>query len=220
MARRPKASPSPNAAAAVAGEDPIGPDAASAPTGRGRRPKAAALGPELVSVMDRGDAAADDVAADGPARKASDTPARGRGGRKPKQAAIAALAPPPQNRAKQRSGRMSSQPKTEPEPEPEASASAAPVLEAAHSPETAANAAAARLPFGPSNPADEAAVHPSSPDTPAPAEPAAHWDRTTDTARFDWPGIERTARQAGPNQGMAKLLIAARAEGAHSRWPF
>jgi len=37
--------------------------------------------------------------------------------------------------------------------------------------------------------------------------------------RFDWPAIERTASQDGPNQGMAKLLIAARAEGANSRWP-
>ena len=48
---------------------------------------------------------------------------------------------------------------------------------------------------------------------------AAHWDRITDTTRFDWPEIERTASQDGPNQGMAKLLIAARAEGANSRWP-
>ncbi len=48
---------------------------------------------------------------------------------------------------------------------------------------------------------------------------AAYWDRATDTARFDWPEIERTASQDGPNQGMAKLLIAARAEGANSRWP-
>ncbi len=37
--------------------------------------------------------------------------------------------------------------------------------------------------------------------------------------RFDWPEIERTAAQEGPNQGMAKLLVAARAEGANSRWP-
>ena len=40
-----------------------------------------------------------------------------------------------------------------------------------------------------------------------------------DTVRFDWPAIERTAAQEGPNQGMAKLLVAARAEGASSRWP-
>lgn len=49
---------------------------------------------------------------------------------------------------------------------------------------------------------------------------AARWDRATDAVRFDWPEIERTASQDGPNQVMAKLLVAARAEGAHSRWPF
>ena len=52
-----------------------------------------------------------------------------------------------------------------------------------------------------------------------PAKPAAQWDRATDTVQFDWPEIERTASQDGPNQVIAKLLIAARAEGANSRWP-
>ena len=52
-----------------------------------------------------------------------------------------------------------------------------------------------------------------------PAQPAVHWDRATDAMRFDWPAIERTAAADGPNQGMAKLLVAARAEGAKSRWP-
>ena len=50
-------------------------------------------------------------------------------------------------------------------------------------------------------------------------KPAAQWDRATDTVRFNWTEIERTASQDGPNQAMAKLLVAARAEGAHSRWP-
>ncbi len=54
----------------------------------------------------------------------------------------------------------------------------------------------------------------------APAQPAAQWDRATDTVRFNWAEIERTASQDGPNQAMAKLLVAARAEGANSRWPF
>jgi hypothetical protein len=63
---------------------------------------------------------------------------------------------------------------------------------------------------------------PATEATPAPAasKPAAQWDRTTDTAHFDWSEIERTAAQQGPNQVMAKLLLAARAEGANSRWPF
>ena len=51
------------------------------------------------------------------------------------------------------------------------------------------------------------------------AQPAARWDRATDALRFDWPAIERIAAASGPNQGMAKLLVAARAEGANSRWP-
>ncbi len=55
---------------------------------------------------------------------------------------------------------------------------------------------------------------------PAASKPAAQWDRTTDTAHFDWSEIERTASQQGPNQVMAKLLLAARDEGANSRWPF
>ena len=60
---------------------------------------------------------------------------------------------------------------------------------------------------------------PPSPQQKAPAKPAAQWDRAADTVRFDWAEIERTASQDGPNQVMAKLLVAARAEGANSRWP-
>ncbi|MGI4939249.1 MAG: hypothetical protein ACRYHQ_01550 [Janthinobacterium lividum] len=74
--------------------------------------------------------------------------------------------------------------------------------------------------------ADDTGAAPASDATPqslphdAPsAKPAAQWDRATDTAEFDWPEIERTASQDGPNQVMAKLLVAARAEGANSRWP-
>jgi hypothetical protein len=48
---------------------------------------------------------------------------------------------------------------------------------------------------------------------------AAQWNQATDTAQFDWSEIERIASMQGPNQVMAKLLIAARAEGANSRWP-
>ncbi len=59
----------------------------------------------------------------------------------------------------------------------------------------------------------------ASPDAAVASKPAAGWNRATDMVRFDWPEIERTASQADPNQGMAKLLIAVRAEGANSRWP-
>ena len=49
---------------------------------------------------------------------------------------------------------------------------------------------------------------------------AARWDADTGTATFDWPSIEQVAAADGPNQAMAKLLLAARAEGANFRWPF
>ncbi|MGI4952353.1 MAG: hypothetical protein ACRYGM_11140 [Janthinobacterium lividum] len=49
---------------------------------------------------------------------------------------------------------------------------------------------------------------------------AVRWDVETGTATFDWPAIEQVAGTPGPNQAMAKLLLAARAEGANSRWPF
>ena len=59
----------------------------------------------------------------------------------------------------------------------------------------------------------------SSQDSSEQPKSAARWDRTADTVQFDWPEIEQTAAQDGPNQVMAKLLVAARAEGANSRWP-
>jgi hypothetical protein len=49
---------------------------------------------------------------------------------------------------------------------------------------------------------------------------AARWDANTGTTTFDWPAIEQVAASDGPNQAMAKLLLAARAEGADSPWPF
>ena len=70
------------------------------------------------------------------------------------------------------------------------------------------------------SPADDAATTLAMPGPAASPKPAAHWDRATDTVQFDWPEIEQTASQDGPNQVMAKLLVAARAEGAQSRWPF
>jgi len=68
-------------------------------------------------------------------------------------------------------------------------------------------------------PTIEAEPSRSSAETSVPSKSAASWDRAADTVRFDWIEIARTATQAGPNQGMAELLVAARAEGANSRWP-
>ena len=53
----------------------------------------------------------------------------------------------------------------------------------------------------------------------AKAQPAAQWDHATGPVRFDWLAIEQMASRDGPHQGTAKLLIAARAQGANSRWP-
>ena len=49
---------------------------------------------------------------------------------------------------------------------------------------------------------------------------AAKWNAATGAISFDWAAIEQTAGTEGPNQAMAKLLLAARDEGANSRWPF
>ena len=64
----------------------------------------------------------------------------------------------------------------------------------------------------------EQAVFPTALPTMQPS--AARWDAKTGTASFDWSAIEHVAETPGPNQPMAKLLLAARAEGASSRWPF
>ena len=68
----------------------------------------------------------------------------------------------------------------------------------------------------------EAAIAPSSVAAAdaASSAAAARWDAETGTATFDWPAIEAVAAIGGANQSMAKLLLAARAEGANSRWPF
>ena len=57
-------------------------------------------------------------------------------------------------------------------------------------------------------------------ETPAIESSVAKWNAAMGTISFDWPAIEQTAAVEGPNQVMAKLLLAARAEGANSRWPF
>ena len=80
--------------------------------------------------------------------------------------------------------------------------------------------AAADEPAAETMPALAASDAPAASDVSAASKSAVRWDQTTDTAHFDWSEIERTASQQGPNQVMAKLLIAARAEGANSRWPF
>ena len=49
---------------------------------------------------------------------------------------------------------------------------------------------------------------------------AVKWNAATGAISFDWPAIEQAAAIEGPNRAMAKLLLAARDEGANSLWPF
>ncbi len=53
-----------------------------------------------------------------------------------------------------------------------------------------------------------------------PSVSAVEWHADSGSVTFDWPAIEAIAAAEGVNQPMAKLLLAARAEGARSRWPF
>lgn len=87
-------------------------------------------------------------------------------------------------------------------------------------PETAADSDPVQLDRDPVSSVSEAASSFLEAEASVPEKSAAHWDRATDPVQFDWPAIERVAEQNGPNQGKAKLLVAARAEGTRSRWPF
>jgi len=94
------------------------------------------------------------------------------------------------------------------------------IVEAALSMAGPGSGGAADMDAQPRTPTSDPPRSSRSLDTSVTSKPAARWDKATDAVRFDWPEIERTAAQPGPNQGMAKLLVAARAEGANSRWPF
>ncbi len=163
-----------------------------------RKPKAQ-LHPDVAAALPMALAAMDDAQA--PARrgrKAQADPAPAKAPRRPKHPAAAAAVAAPEGHAPRRGPkRRASQPDGAPEQV-----------------ETDAPAHEATQPAG-----DDTQPPLPSLDAPPPAQPAAHWDRATDTVRFDWPAIERTAAASGPNQRMAKLLVAARAEGANSRWP-
>ena len=193
MARTPKTAPFP------------------ASTPRGRKPKeVAAPAPVPAAVTASKATKAQDAtpgAASLPAPVPDSAPARGRAGRKLK-VRDAAAAPSLLEQA------LEQQPEADME-QPAPPGDDALIAEMAY-PVSAGEGSGA--------PASDAATLParSAPaeDAPTPAKAAAQRDQTTDTVEFDWPEIERTASQDGPNQAMAKLLVAARAEGANSRWPF
>jgi len=200
MARKPKAASS-NEFAISAEQVLAVLDGAPAPVRRGRKPNAAAL-PELPAMTDSDDAGGTDTAGATPnVATMEDAPVRRRPGRPRKQAAEPSSSP------QEDAG-------GQPEPDagqPDALTTPAPV---------GGDAMIAEMAYPVSGDAGgDAAPPPNDQDTAHPAQPAAHWDRATDTVRFEWAEIERTAAQSGPNQAMAKLLVAARAEGANSRWP-
>ncbi len=183
------------------------------PAHRGRKPKAAAA-PREPAVAEGGasvgiEAAGAEAAADAVVGR----PVQGRRGRSPKQPAGTAISSVFQGDAGQ-------QPVADVDPL-EAAAGPVPAEDDALAAEMADPAGASEDSEARSGgvvPGGGVAGSPG-PAAAVPEQPAAQWDRGTDTVRFDWAEIERTASQEGPNQAMAKLLVAARAEGANSRWP-
>ena len=218
MARKPKTQPSPDNTVAVPMPEPAAPDEAAVPARRGRKPKAATLSFASPAAADVGSPASSGAGADAPTAAPTKAP-----GRKPKRSPGGEAAPSAQDGAVGLQDQAPGQPEAEVDPgligddAPTAAAAAQAQAETAAASDPVQPD---RDPVGPASPASKAAQ--SAPEAVASvvAGPAAHWDRATDRVRFDWPTIERVAAQGGPNQGMAKLLVAARAEGAGSRWPF
>ena len=174
------------------------PSPETTPARQGRKHKVAAPSSALPLAADVGNPAPDDAGSGVPQAGPIKATGRRGPGRKPKQAAGAATAPVV----------------------PDLIEGETPTAAAVSQAEAAADSDPVQPGLEPGRSDGEAA--PSFPETgvSAPASPAARWDRTTDRVQFDWSAIEGTAAQDGPNQGMAKLLVAARAEGAQSRWPF
>jgi len=217
MARKPKTQPNPEAATATPVEELAAMNAAPAPTRQSRKPKAAPPVPAVPSVVLNDNAATSDIEADTDDAAPVDAPRRRGPNRKQTPSAPAAAAPLRQEQTKPGRGRTSRQPEAEATPasveDDTRDAGLAP------SPKAAESAAPVQVDADPGSLSDGLQQPLPGLDVPSPTKPAAHWDRATDTVQFDWAAIERTAAQDGPNQGMAKLLVAARAEGANSRWP-
>ena len=213
MARKPKTQPSPEAAAIIPTPGLAAPDKASVAARRGGKPKAAAPLPTLFLTTKDGDPAADNVEA-----VTLKVPGRKGQSRKPKQAAGAKTAPLLQNGATEPQGQAPGRP--EAEANLDLTGDDAPAAAVAFRAGTAADSNPVQPNRNLVSSASEAAQSVLEAEASVSAKPAARWDRTTDRVQFDWPAIEQAAAQDGPNQGTAKLLVAARAEGARSRWPF
>ena len=218
MARKPKAARSNDFASSPEGVLAALSDA-PAPLRRGRKPKAAAS-PEPLATMNSDDDASGGVDADSTIADPIAAPVRKRPGPKPKQRAGGDATAPLRKGAGAKPGRKARA--SDAAPDPMSAADSRPVAgtdgqqdqqEQLRDPEPATPEPAS------ASATSDAAPSGSSQNAATSAQPAAQWDRATDTVRFDWAEIERTASQDGPNQVMAKLLVAARAEGATSRWP-
>ena len=176
------------------------------------------MSPLPATTVDDGDAAARTVAADTAIMDEEDEPIRAWPGRKPRQPVDDAATLLPQDDVQEQGqlGASMDQPETV-QPIPDAGNASTAEMEVHGI--SAASSDAASDDGDPDRSADDAVPLLPGLETVTRAKPAAHWDRVTDVVQFDWAEIERTASQDGPNQIMAKLLIAARAEGANSRWP-
>ncbi len=215
MARKPKAARSNDFATSPEGVLAVLRDA-PAPVRRGRKPKAAAT-PEPLATMDSDDAVGGTADADGSIADPVAAPVRKRPGPKPKQQAGAVEAAPVLKSAEAKPERDAQAPNADPEPMP--AAGDKPDADVAGQREQVDGQGPATLQATPDPTASDAASPGFSQNTATLVQPAAQWQRETDTVRFDWAEIEHTASQYGPNQAMAKLLVAARAEGANSHWP-
>jgi len=217
MARKPKNQASSAPASALPAEKVAAMIETLAPARRGRKATAAASLPELPPTMDSRDMAAGSVEAD--VQGADPIKASGRKvlGHKPKPSAPAAVAALLQGNAGTR--REPKPRKAKAKATPDVVDDGVPGSEALPHADAAVSGNLAPLDTAPDLASDDAHHPLPSLDAPAPAKPAAYWDRAANAVHFDWPAIEQIASHEGPNQGMAKLLVAARAEGANSRWP-
>ncbi len=161
---------------------------------------------------------AGDAMAAAPETDASDTPSKKRQSRKPKPSGSTAAASLSRDEPRRATGKRGRKPKdAEPAAEPEDAVLAARTVDEDG---LAAGSGAGDQNAVEGKPADKATAFLAMSTPMASSKPAVHWDQATGTVQFDWPEIERAASQDGPNQAVAKLLVAACAEGAQSRWPF
>jgi len=193
------------------------PSAPSTPAHRGRPPKVVVAPPGAPAATAAEDAAVSSVGVAAADPLESGTSRQSRRGRKPRQKASDAAPALPLDAVMGAAAAEASPVAGKPQPDGDGNDAAPaetafPVSGAADSGDGAAEHRGGAQAVDAESPS-------SSLDMPGPAQPAARWDPASDRVTFDWPAIERTAARDGPNQAMAKLLVAARAEGANSRWP-